>query len=381
MTQSNLKAASAYTADFEFNLQSAGVYLATGPPATQKRPLPANMSQLEGILGKSRSLSPTRYTDEFFQEFQTDNTNAFNETVVRAYILPKITGKNNNGIPFQMNVVFNNLQRIHPKKKLVMAKPDWYSGINPSEIGEETLENLGPVVVPSKHLDLPCLPNLFVEVKGPDGLEKVSIRQAGYDAALGARGIHHFRQFIDPRPASLFDSSALTISAVLSGGHATTSQLTFFATHCTRPTSALTTAPVEYHMTRLKQYNLSDDLGGFQRGFMAFRNVRDWTSRVREDLVRRANNKLRDLGPPPPLQPVGDEEGEQDEEEDEAEEEAGEEADEESEREEEETQPTGKKKGKEKAKGKRAPIKKNPSRSQLPKQGRRKKKLAARNIA
>jgi hypothetical protein len=50
-------------------------------------------------------------------------------------------------------------------------------------------------IIPLTQDDLPIVPNFFLEVKGPDGSVAVARRQACYDGALGARGMHELQAY------------------------------------------------------------------------------------------------------------------------------------------------------------------------------------------
>jgi hypothetical protein len=59
--------------------------------------------------------------------------------------------------------------------------------------------------VPFTQQDLPIAPNFFLAAKGPDGSASVAKRQACYDGALGARGIHSLQEYGKDEP--VFDNT------------------------------------------------------------------------------------------------------------------------------------------------------------------------------
>jgi hypothetical protein len=59
------------------------------------------------------------------------------------------------------------------------------------------------------------MPNFFLEAKGPDGSLAVARRQACYDGALGARGIHSLQSFGTSKP--VYDNNAYTIESIYHG--------------------------------------------------------------------------------------------------------------------------------------------------------------------
>ncbi|CAF9924388.1 MAG: hypothetical protein ALECFALPRED_002737 [Alectoria fallacina] len=94
-------------------------------------------------------------------------------------------------IPLQENLLLGNLKHL-TDGSITKAKPDCYDGSSPADLNKQTREELGPYIVPSTSTAAPCLPNFFTEGKGPNGSTAVCKRQALYDGALGARGIHAF---------------------------------------------------------------------------------------------------------------------------------------------------------------------------------------------
>ncbi|KAI9771435.1 MAG: hypothetical protein M1840_002055 [Geoglossum simile] len=76
---------------------------------------------------------------------------------------------------------------------------------------ERVRGGLASVIIPSRLQHAPCLPNLFTEGKGPNGSAVVAKRQACYDGALGARGIHMLQSH--GRDEATYDNDAYTISA------------------------------------------------------------------------------------------------------------------------------------------------------------------------
>ena len=69
-----------------------------------------------------------------------------------------------------------------------------------------------------------------MEVKGPDGSGAVAKRQACYDGAVGARGIHALRSFGVKDPKTVYDNNAYTITSAY---HSATGTLQLFTTHPT----------------------------------------------------------------------------------------------------------------------------------------------------
>jgi len=92
------------------------------------------------------------------------------------------------------DVLFNNMANL-TTGKISKAKRDVYYGARPEQTHRDVPDRLNSHVVPSTNDNLPVAPNFFVEVKAPDGPSAVAARQACYDGALGARGMHSLRTY------------------------------------------------------------------------------------------------------------------------------------------------------------------------------------------
>jgi len=111
----------------------------------------------------------------------------------------------------------------------------------------------------------------------------VARRQALYDGALAARGVHKLRSYIDPETAS--DNNAYTITSTSHGG---TGTLAIYTNHPTP--SAEPNNPIEFHMTQLRSFAMTDILDTFREGASALRDARDWAREERHKLITSANN-------------------------------------------------------------------------------------------
>ncbi len=112
-------------------------------------------------------------------------------------------------------------------------------------------------------------------------------RQALYDGALGARGIHELRSYVDPETA--YDNNAYTITSTYHGG---TGALKLYSTHLTPSMSP--DIPIEYRMTQLNGWDMTGNPDTFRQGASALRNARDWAKEKREELMIAANGKVPD---------------------------------------------------------------------------------------
>ena len=145
--------------------------------------------------------------------------------------------------------------------------------------------------MPLTNTAAPCLPKFFTEGKGPNGNTAVCKRQALYDGALGARGIHELRSYIDPE--TTYDNNAYTITSTYHGG---TGALKLYSTHLTPSMSP--GIPIEYRMTQLNGWDMTGNPDTFRQGASALRNARDWAKEKREELMIAANGKVPDAEQP-----------------------------------------------------------------------------------
>jgi hypothetical protein len=168
---------------------------------------------------------------------------------------------------------------------LTAAKPDLYCDARPKQLDRRVRDELSGHIIPSTQDDLSIAPNFFLTAKEPDGIAAVARRQAYYDGALGARGIHSLQSYEDDEPVD--DKNAYTITSIYSDG-----QLKMYTSHPTQPTSP--EGRPEYCMTQLKRYSMTSDLETFRKGATAYRNARDWTKEQRDKAIERANVRAND---------------------------------------------------------------------------------------
>ncbi|MCJ1461990.1 hypothetical protein MMC07_000590 [Pseudocyphellaria aurata] len=276
------KKSSAYDGGFEQHLIDHGVYPA-GYGGFRNAQKPSNWEEINARLALPRaSLSPSRFTHDAFLDFQARNEDSLTENTVMSKAFPIITGTSD--IPSQENLVFENLKHL-TDGSISKAKPNFYDGSRSADLKKQIREELGPYIVPSTNTAAPCLANFFVEGKGPKGTFAVCKRQALYDGALGARGMHELRSYVDPETA--LDNNAYTITSTYHGG---VGDLTIYSTHPTPSNDPHN--PIEYRMTQLRGWKMTDIPETFRQGASALRNARDWAKEKREELMIAANDKV-----------------------------------------------------------------------------------------
>ncbi|KAL8729485.1 MAG: hypothetical protein Q9166_004733 [cf. Caloplaca sp. 2 TL-2023] len=278
---------SAYSGNFELHLIDHGVY-PEGFNDDHGLQEPNNVAEIRTRLANRRaSLSETTFTQEQFQDFKKKNLNALNEDTVKANVITCITGTAE--IPSQRDMLFTNLEPL-TDGSLVKPEPDMFDGVQTDHLHEYVRGDLGPFIVPTKQSLAPSLLNFFLEVKGPDGAENVAKRQALYDGAVGARGIHRLRSYIEP--TTLDNNMAYTITSTY---HPTNGVLVLYCTHLTRSSNPI--RRYDYRMTALAGFIMVMDSQSFRQGAAALRNARDWAMEQRGLLVDAANCKAANTRP------------------------------------------------------------------------------------
>jgi hypothetical protein len=206
------------------------------------------------------------------------------KTTVIGTTFPIITGSAN--IPHAEDLRFGNLKDL-TDGSLAKARPDFYDGSRPAELNKRVREELEEYIVLSTNKNTPCLPNFFVEGKGPTGSTPVAKRQVLYDGVLGARGIHQLRSYVDPE--TVFNNNAYTITSTY---HGATGDLILYTIHPLLPNNP--TNMIEYRMTQLRGWKITDVPETFRQGAAALRNARDWAKEKRKALISIANNRVLD---------------------------------------------------------------------------------------
>ncbi|KAL8825833.1 MAG: hypothetical protein Q9170_007639 [Blastenia crenularia] len=284
-TPSKRRRTSAYDPAFEQHLIDHGIYpdgYCDHSDDDDSSEVPRNWEEINARLAQPRrSLSPSRFTRKELLEFRKINKEALSESTVMSKVFPIIAGTPR--IPSQENLIFGNLKDL-TDGSIVQAQPDLYDGIRPSVLARQTREQLSEYIEPSSNTTAPLLPNFFAEAKGPKGSLDVCERQATYDGAIGARGIHAIRSYINPTTA--FDDNAYTIVSTYHPKGA----LTMFTTHPVKPTNRM--HETEYRMTQLGSYAMTGSPDVFRQGATAVRNSRELMREYREQFIKAANAKV-----------------------------------------------------------------------------------------
>ena len=265
---------SAYDNDFEQHLDDHHIYI------RNRKSKPGGLDGLYQRLPQQRpSLSPSCFPDTAFEGFQQKNEDVIDEGDVMRDVVPIICGDAD--IPSKQNLLFTRLDPI-VNDTTVDAKPDFYDGARLRDVDKRVREDIGNFIVPTGHATAPVAPNFFLEVKRPSGGADVAKRQACYDGALGARGMHQLQSYREEEP--IYDGNAYTITSTYHDG-----TLKMYSTHLTQAIDRTTA----YHMTQINGWNLTGNPNTCRQGLTHFRNGRDWAQEQRDAFISAANERAR----------------------------------------------------------------------------------------
>jgi hypothetical protein len=246
-------------------------------------PKPDNWAEIHEKLVQPRpSLSPSEFSDGDFRNFKRADAHAPKEKLVSESVIPIIEGKTGNARCISGGIPFTNLNHL-TDGTLVAGNPDRYYGAPPEQLDRRVRNELAGDIIPSTQHDLPIAPNFFLAAKGPDGSLAVAGRQACYDGALGARGMHSLQSY--GQDEALYDNRAHTIATVYHGG-----TLKMYTSHPSQPTSP--GGRPEYYTTQLRSFAMTDTVETFRQGATAYRNARDWAKEQRNEAIRGANERV-----------------------------------------------------------------------------------------
>lgn len=248
-------------------------------------PKPRNFKDIYEMLKEPRpSLDESQFSDEDFASLMRALKRASNEAAVMSEVFPSIRGPAN--ILSGNNVSYANLEPLPLMSGSLVSKaqPDFFDGAPAEQVQLRIREEIGKCIVPNVEHAYPILPSFFTEVKGRKGTLEVALRQACYDGAVGARGIHKLRLF-NADPALAYDNKAYTITSIYHEG-----VIRIYTTHPTRATRV--GVPCDYYMTYIKGWMITDSREGFCEGVSAFRNARDWAKKQRDEIIAAANARV-----------------------------------------------------------------------------------------
>lgn len=249
-----------HTADFQQHLADYNVHV------NNWRSKALNATEMQSELAHERaSLSPSQFSDSDFEESRRKNEDPALESEVITSVLPILCG--NSSIHNQQNVLFTELEPI-TNSGAIQPKPDFFDGACLGDLDQNIRNNEGilSAAIPTKHPNVPVVPNFFLEVQGPDGNASVAQRQACYDGAYGTRAIHALQNYKETDP--IYDGNAYTYSSTYYAG---TGTLQLYAHHVTAP--ATVNERPQYHMTQIDGWQMTGNINSFRRGATVFETL------------------------------------------------------------------------------------------------------------
>lgn len=239
-----------------------------------------DLDAVHAMLAKPRrSLSPSRFTDSAFKTFRRTSAQAKDENDVIKDVIPTIAGPWDSNYPSTSSMVFGNLEPL-TDGTIAAPRPDIALGSLAQQLHPTVRKELQHHIIPSTATDRLLAPNFFVEAKGPDGSAAVMARQARYDGAVGARGMHSLQNY--GRNEAVYDGQAYTYSTTYHDG-----LLKMYAHHATAP--GIEGGLPEYHMAQVNSYAMTGERQAFVQGATAYRNLRDLAKQHRDNLIKEAN--------------------------------------------------------------------------------------------
>ncbi|KAM5430176.1 hypothetical protein McanMca71_001646 [Microsporum canis] len=272
-----------YNRNFQQHLVKHGIYpKGFEYSGGRKFPKPNNWEEIiERLTQPRRSLSPSRFPEQEFERFDEVDTEAYRKKNILIEVIKTIDGDTGDATCVGGDYSFANLSPL-TDGLLVPARPDHFLGARPEGLKAEIRKDLKHKIVPTTSDHRPIAPNFFLQVKGLDGSLAVAFRQACYNGALGARGMHCLQSY---KQEPIYDGNAYTITSTYHGG-----MLKLYTTHLTAPTPEHGGGP-KYIMTQLKALAMTGDSEAFRKGATAYRNARDWAKEQRDKFIRSANER------------------------------------------------------------------------------------------
>jgi hypothetical protein len=142
---------------------------------------------------------------------------------------------------------------------LAPGNPDLFYGACPEQLDRRIRNELNSRIIPSTQEDLPMAPSFFLAAKRPDGNAVVARRQACYDGALGARGIHSLQSYRQDEPS--YGNNAYTLTSIYSDG-----QLKIYTSHPAQ--LANPGDQPEYHMNQYGAFAMIHNLETFRQALL-----------------------------------------------------------------------------------------------------------------
>ena len=247
-----------------------------------RAPKPTNLYDLREIAKKRRSsVDNANFSEEWVEDFVTKMKDMIDENQFMQDALPHILGPA--PIYHLRDHIFTGLDRIC--KDVVRPKPDHYEGLKPSEISKSVRQELKRFIIPCANPKAPCLPNFFLEAKGPGGLLWVAVNQAILGGAAGAQAVRELQQFIYESSLSrelLNPSTDLRAYTICATVDCNSCMLNIYCVHITQGHDGSRS----FVMTVVGAWYLGSH---FIEAVTAIRNLREWAEEQRQTFAKQAS--------------------------------------------------------------------------------------------
>ncbi|KHJ32933.1 hypothetical protein EV44_g3076 [Erysiphe necator] len=278
-----------YDRDFASILEASGIY--SDPYIGPEKPfsiVPTNINEMIERADQPRaSVSAETYQESRFQKFRRVIAYANFETEVVASVVPTLEAENGSEKLENSNITFSNLAPLIDGglDHIVLSKtsPDLFYGSSFECLDERIRQNLSSQVLPKLDIEKPIAPNFFLELKGPEGHQRVADRQALYNGALGERGQIALRSWGHDHP--VLDGAAHTITCTFISG-----ALTFYSIHAVPVETP--SRRIEYFMYLIGIYVMHASASQYRKGIAAYQNLREYAEEKRNESISLANSRL-----------------------------------------------------------------------------------------
>lgn len=270
-----IRRTSAYDSVFEQHLNDHDIYKNN---CAQRS---SNWAQINKRLAQSRSsLFFSQFIEIVFEIFQQINEDALIENKVMSKMFLIIVDTVD--IFSQENLWFTNLKDLI-NDFIIKTQSDFYDKTRSEELNKQIREDLESYIVPLTNAVALCLLNFFIENKDFKELTDVCKNQAMYDEALDVWRIHELWSYIDSK--TTFDNNAYTIAST----YHSSELLIMYTTHSVKSTNSKNS--IEYCMTQLNFYAMTENSDSFRQEADAWRNDRKYMNANRKTFIAAANAK------------------------------------------------------------------------------------------
>ncbi|KAK4652724.1 hypothetical protein QC762_500710 [Podospora pseudocomata] len=251
-------------------------------------PSPSDLDKILTYLSTPiQTLTTTSFSSEAYDTFQHKSSlpPSQDDRLLPDGVLDTIAGC----VPaFPQNRIYIPFNAMKPVNSLpdVIPTPYSFDGVRPAELEHLIRDREEEFVIATKRYEVPVAPNFFVEVVGRGG--KGGVAAVAVDGAYGARGMFVLRSYAPgERKRGEGKGEGLAFSGVYDAGGV----LRLFV-HFVAEQEEGVDKKVEglgYYMAELGRWEMMRGRDEFLKGARAFRNLRSWAGRVREEAVEGGN--------------------------------------------------------------------------------------------